>query len=42
MKKDKDSQLVVSSNEDVSATLLITLHGYNIEDSDKQDIVTKI
>ena len=42
MSKNKDSQLVVGSNEDVAAALLLTLHGDIIEDFDKQDIVTNI
>ena len=32
----------VVSNEDVVSSSLITLHGDNIEESDKQDIVTNI
>ena len=37
-----ESQLNVGINEDVAAASLITLHGKNIEEPDKQDIVTKI
>ena len=42
MSEDKDSKLVVSSNEYSVAASLISLHGDNIEDSDKQGIVTNI
>ena len=35
MSKDKYSQLVVISNEDVASTSFIYLHGNNIEDSEK-------
>ena len=42
MSKDKYFQLIFRSNEDVSAALLFSLRGNNIEDSDKQDIVTNI
>ena len=42
MSKYKDYQLVVISNEDVADVSLLSLHGENIEDSDKQDIVTNI
>ena len=34
--------MVVISNDDVAAALLISLHGNNIEDYDKQDIVSNI
>ena len=37
--KNKYYQLVVSSNDDVADTLLIYLHGNNIEYSDKQLII---
>ena len=40
--KNKESKLVVSSNEDVVAALLLSLYYSNIEDSDKQDIVSKV
>ena len=42
MSKNIDSQLTVGSNEDVEAASLLTLHGSNIEESDKQHIVTNI
>ena len=42
MSKYTYSLLFVSINEDVSAALLISLHGDNNEDYDKQDIVTNI
>ena len=42
MSKNKEYQLVVDSNEYVTAASLITLHGDNIELSNKQDIVTSI
>ena len=42
MSKYKDSQLVVSSNEYFAAASLIYLNGNNIEDDDKQEIVTNI
>ena len=38
--KNAESQLVVGSNKYVADTSLLTLHGENIEDSDKQDIVS--
>ena len=34
--------MVIVSNEDVAAALLLTLHSANIEETDKQDIVTNI
>ena len=40
--KNIEYQLVVGSNEYVAAASLITLHGDNIEEYDKQDIVTNI
>ena len=40
--KDEDYQLVVSNNEDVEAVSFLYFHGDNIEDSDKQYIVTSI
>ena len=42
MSMDKYSQLVVSSNEDVTAESLLSLHGDNIEYSVKQDMVTNM
>ena len=42
MSKNKESQLVVGSNEHVTASSLLTLHGSNIEDYKKQYIVTNI
>ena len=40
--KKIESQLNVGSNEDVSYTSLLTFHDNNIEESEKQDIVTNI
>ena len=40
--KDKYSPLVVIINEDVAAVSLISLYGDDIEDSEKQYIVTNI
>ena len=40
--KDKYYQLVVGSHEDFAAKLMIYLHGNNIEDSEKQDILTSV
>ena len=40
MSKDKDYQLFVRSNEYVAAVSLLYLNGNNIEDSDKQEIIT--
>ena len=40
--KNKESELVVGSNEDGAAASLLTFHGDNIADYDKQDIVTNI
>ena len=42
MSKDKDYQFVVIINENVAAESLLSFHGDNIEDYDKQDIVTNI
>ena len=42
MSKDKDYQLVVSSNKDVVDASLLYFHGDNIEYSDEKDIVTNI
>ena len=42
MSNDKCSQEVVIRNEDVAAESFISLHGYEIEYSKKQDIVTNI
>ena len=42
MSMGKYSQLVVSSNEDVTAESLLSLHGNNIKDSVKQDIGTNM
>ena len=42
MSKDKDSQLVVSRNEDVADSTSLYLHIDNIEYYDKQYIVTNI
>ena len=42
MSKDKDYKLVVSSNEDVVAESFLYFRGDDIEDSDKQDMVTNI
>ena len=42
MSNDKYSQLVFKINEDVAAASLIYFHGNNIEDYEKQDIVTNI
>ena len=42
MSKYKYSQLGVISNEDVANASLVYLHGDNIEDYYKQDIVTNI
>ena len=42
MSKYKDYLLVVKSSKDVASELLVSLHGDNIEYSDKQDIVTNI
>ena len=42
MPKDKDSQLVFSSNEDFAVASFIYLHCDNIKDYDKQDIVSNI
>ena len=42
MSKDKNSQLVVRSNKDISAASFIYFHGENIKDYDKQDIVRNI
>ena len=38
--KNKEYQLVVSNNEDVAAPSFISLHDNNIEDYEKQDIVS--
>ena len=40
--KNVESQLYVSSNEDIAYASLLTFHGDNIEESYKQDIVTNI
>ena len=40
--QNREYQLDVDSNENVVAELLLTLHGDNIEDSEKQDIATNI
>ena len=40
MSKNKGSQLIVSSNEDVAAVSLLSLPGENIYDYNKQDIVS--
>ena len=42
MLKYNESQLVVRSNEYVAVVMLLSLHGENIKDSDKQDIVSNI
>ena len=42
MSENIEYQLVVSSDEDVAAASFISLHGNNIEDYDKQDIVSNI
>ena len=42
MSKNKLSQLVVSSNEDVVASSLLYFLGDKIEDSGKQDIFSNI
>ena len=42
MSKNIESQLNVHSNGDAATTSLLTLHGDNIEESDKQDTVTNI
>ena len=42
MSKDKYYRLVVSIKEDVAAKQLLSMHIDNIEDSEKQDIVTNI
>ena len=42
MSKDKYYQLVVSNNEYFAAALFLTLHGNNIEDSEKQEMVINI
>ena len=42
MSKYKDYPFVVSINEEVEASSLISLHDDNIEDDEKQDTVTKI
>ena len=42
MSKNKESQLVVISEEDVASASLLTFHGYNIEEYDTQYIVTNI
>ena len=34
--------MVIVSNEDVAAASLLALHSVNIEETDKQDIVTNI
>ena len=38
MSKNKESQLIVKSNENVAAVWLIYFHGGNIKESDNQDI----
>ena len=40
MSKNKESQLVVDSNEHVAAALFLTLYSDNIKEYEKQDIVT--
>ena len=40
MSKNEEYQLVFGTNEDVVDASLRTLNGNNIENSDKQDIVT--
>ena len=42
MSKNKESQLVVRSNENVADSSFLYLRGDNIKDSDKQDIVSNI
>ena len=42
MSKNKYSRFVVSSNEDVAAVSLLNFHEPNIEDYEKQDIVSNI
>ena len=42
MSKDIDYPLVVIKNEDVEASSLISLHGNNNEDYEKQDMVIDI
>ena len=42
MSKYKDYSSVIKSTKDVASELLVSLHGDNIEYSDKQDIVTNI
>ena len=38
--KNKESQVVVRSNGDVGAASLLSMHDDNIEDSEKQNIVS--
>ena len=42
MSKNREQQLNIGSNEYVSDEYLITLYGNNIEEYDKQDMVTNI
>ena len=42
MSKNREPKLNVGSNEDVEAVSLLTFHGNNIEEYDKQDIVKNI
>ena len=42
MSKNKYSQLVVSSNEDLADASIIYLHGNNFEYYEKKDIFTNI
>ena len=42
MSVDTDYPLVFMVNEDFAAVLLLSLHGNNNEDNEKQDIVTNI